>query len=77
MLPHLCDPLSRVELRNMRQLKVRYALKVDTSPQALQAFLSDKQRQASGNAFLSAYEKLEGLLRTACSALLFPPSVVL
>ena len=72
MLPHLCDPLSRVELRNMRQLKVRYALKMDTSPQA--SWPSSQTSSNKPTATLSSpplIKKLEGLLHAVCSALNF------
>lgn len=72
VLSHLCDPLNRVELRNMRQLKVRYALKVDTSPQA--CWLSSQTSSDRPMAALAS-EKLEGLLHTLCSSLLFVPAV--
>lgn len=72
VLSHLCDPLNRVELRNMRQLKVRYELKVDTLPQA--CWLSSQTSSDRPRAVL-AFEKLEGLLHTFCSSLLFVPAV--
>lgn len=72
VLSHLCDPLNRVELRNMRQLKVRYALKVDTSPQA--CWLSSQTSSDRPMAAL-ALEKLEGLLHTVCPSLLSVPPV--
>lgn len=72
VLSLLCDPLNRVELRNMRQLKVRYELKVDTLPQA--CWLSSQTSSDRPMAVL-AFEKLEGLLHTFCSSLLFVPAV--
>lgn len=68
VFPHLCDPLNRVELRNMRQLKVWYELKVDTLPQA--CWLSSQTSSDRPMAVLAS-EKLEGLLHTFCSSLLF------
>lgn len=72
VLSHLCDPFNRVELRNMRQLKVRYELKVDTLPRA--CWLSSQTSSDRPMAAL-AFEKLEGLLHTFCSSLLFVPAV--
>lgn len=72
MLSHLCDPLSSVELRNMRQLKVRYELKVDTLPQA---YWLSSQTSSNRPMAVLAFEKLEGLLHTFVSSLFFVPAV--